>query len=185
MATVGDGLWLQRAKNAINQFTGPGQQGGKSDPISLLIGLVLHTQIRVYQGFTTIWNFGDQQWAYDTVTHDNVLASIYRAGIVGAAWELFEDILTFEKQQIHINDLISDLFQLPESMGQGKKWAGQVFSTTQKGLADVVEQSCQPTRTLLPPFADLVLRKSFLLAPPLHFSAQPLAPCETNYVAAR
>ena len=76
MAQVQDALWLSRVSVLIDEYCGPAQVGGVSDPISLVIALVLLCQLRDHQGLPTYLALTDLQWAFDTASIDGMLFHI-------------------------------------------------------------------------------------------------------------
>ena len=74
--------------------------------------------------------------------------------------------------------LLSDDFSPADGMGQGKKWAGHVFSATQVELRNIVQDSCHSTRTLLPPFAAWAIQQANALRPPALPFSQPMDPSD-------
>ena len=183
--SVNDGLWLSKTKHRYDSHSGCGQQGGKSDPISLLLALFVQAQIRAYQGLTTIWNFSDEQWAYDTATFDCMLVASFEAGIVEGAWQLLEDFLTMDTQCIELDNTVSDKFKLIAGVAQGRKWVSQVFSSVHVWLRDIVARTALTTHTWLPAFAAQALHDSLLQSPPASEVAYPRQQNTNRYIAAR
>ena len=73
MSAVQDSLWLARCKPFLESFTGYSQYGGKFDCIALIIALVVHVQIRQYQGLLSYILFADLKWAFDVANKDLML----------------------------------------------------------------------------------------------------------------
>eukprot|EP00959_Pyramimonas_sp_CCMP1952_P354351 7423348-Pyramimonas_sp.AAC.1 len=59
MASVQDALWIARNSGALEAYCGPCQQGGVGDALTLVIGLVVHAQLRHAQGLHTWWALAD------------------------------------------------------------------------------------------------------------------------------
>ena len=53
MGQIQDALWMRRNVGRIQAFCGPAQVGGVSDPVSLVVALVLLGQLRASQGLST------------------------------------------------------------------------------------------------------------------------------------
>ena len=60
--------------------------GGVSDPISVLLGLVLHAQLRSDSGVPTYWGVADLQWAFDVADIPSMKLSAFLAGVAHADW---------------------------------------------------------------------------------------------------
>eukprot|EP00959_Pyramimonas_sp_CCMP1952_P248841 5201692-Pyramimonas_sp.AAC.1 len=65
MTAVVGGLWNARRAPLLEQCCGVAQQGGVGDPISPLLALLIHAQLRRAQGLPTYWAATDLQWAFD------------------------------------------------------------------------------------------------------------------------
>ena len=57
MSAIQDALWLSRCKPFIERYTGECQLGGRYDCIAIIVALVLHAQVRHYQGLLTYFLF--------------------------------------------------------------------------------------------------------------------------------
>ena len=49
----------------LERYCGPGQVGGISDAVSLVLALVIHAQLRGHQGLATFWAMLDLRWGFD------------------------------------------------------------------------------------------------------------------------
>lgn len=77
MCAVQDALWMLRCQDLLSQYSGNNQVGGKFDAVSLLIALVVHTQLRKIQGFDTFWFELERKWAFDVANHQVMLVAAY------------------------------------------------------------------------------------------------------------
>eukprot|EP00959_Pyramimonas_sp_CCMP1952_P034593 725177-Pyramimonas_sp.AAC.1 len=93
MTSVVDGLWNLRNAPSLEKYCGVAQQGGVGDPISLLLSLLLHAQLRSAQGLATYWAVTDLQWAFDVASHLAMLFNAYEAGVRGDDWLLLDDFM--------------------------------------------------------------------------------------------
>ena len=103
MAQVQDGLWVARNAPIIERFCGPGQMGGVFDPISAVIALVLHTQLRAAQGFLTFWALADLKWAFDVADIPSMKYQLFQAGVFFSDWLVMDDIMTMDHQCIQLH----------------------------------------------------------------------------------
>ena len=183
MSVVQDRLWLSRTRDALDKFSGEFQVGGKSDAISLILAIVIVSQLRFHQGLPTILDFADQKWAYDTASLVCLLLATYEAGVVGGAWLLLDDFMRMDSQFVELRDLRSALFKLEAGVAQGKVWATHVFNALQAWLRDAVEAAIIPAHAWLPPFARQVLDAAALVAGVSSIVAAPRAPREAWKIA--
>ena len=91
MSAIQDGLWLTRCKPFLERFSSLSQFGGKYDAIALLVAVMLHVQIRDYQGLMSYVLFADMKQAFDVANKDLMLYMCYLAGITATEWLLLYD----------------------------------------------------------------------------------------------
>ena len=70
MAAVQDVLWLARFKPQFQASTGQRQMGRKLDTVLVILTVMVHVQIRHYQGVETSLLFSDIQ--FDTASDGGV-----------------------------------------------------------------------------------------------------------------
>ena len=75
MAHLADALWSMRNAALLEKYCGPEQAGGVSDPVSLILSLILLAQLRGRQGLPTYWALLDQRWAFDVADVARMLGS--------------------------------------------------------------------------------------------------------------
>ncbi|CAE7587340.1 unnamed protein product [Symbiodinium sp. CCMP2592] len=153
MAAVQDALWLARCKRQLDAFTNLRQLGGKMDTILVILAVILHVQIRHYQGVDTYLLFSDIQQAFDTASHDGMLFSVYLAGVVEVEWRLLSDFLAMDTANIMLAGLLSQVLTLRAGIPQGRKFSVQVFTALLKHFGEVLLTECSPSQSLLPDFA--------------------------------
>lgn len=95
MSAIQDGLWLTRCKPFLERFSSLSQFGGKYDAIALLVAVMLHVQIRDYQGLMSYVLFADMKQAFDFANKDLMLYMCYLAGITATEWLLLYDFFIF------------------------------------------------------------------------------------------
>ena len=128
MAHVQDGLWIARNGQALESFAGPGQVGGVSDTISLVLALLLLVQSRAHQGLPTYLVFVDLRWAFDVAIHSGMKYNAHAAGIVGEDWLLIDDFLDADTQYLQVNSLCSEPFSLGCGTAQGRRFSVHLFN---------------------------------------------------------
>ncbi|CAK0877688.1 unnamed protein product [Prorocentrum cordatum] len=69
------------------------RQGGVGDALTLVIGLVVHAQLRHAQGLHTWWALADGKWAFDVASRHAMLVGVYNAGVRGPDWLILDDVL--------------------------------------------------------------------------------------------
>ena len=65
LARIQDSLWLMRWVHVLADFAGPGQAGGRTDAVSILLSLFLHAQLRREQLLETHWASTDLISAFE------------------------------------------------------------------------------------------------------------------------
>ncbi len=141
LARVQDSLWLWRWFGTLMSFCGSDQVGGVSDPISPLLALVLHAQLRRQQGLQTIWAATDQQWAFDVANVQVMLCAAFVAGITGVDWLLLCDFLMHDQVRVQIAGVLSAAFSLQAGTGQGRPFSGAIFCGQVSLLRDEIAKS--------------------------------------------
>ncbi|CAE7226960.1 unnamed protein product, partial [Symbiodinium sp. CCMP2456] len=153
MAAVQDALWLARCKQQLEAYTDLRQLGGKMDTVLVILAVILHVQIRHYQGVDTYLLFSDIQQAFDTASHDGMLFSAYLAGVVEVEWRLLCHFLAMDTANIMLAGLLSQTLTLRAGIPQGRKFSVHVFTALLKHFGDILLFQCSPSQTLLPDFA--------------------------------
>ena len=118
---------MLRCQTLLSQFSGPNQVGGKFDAVSVLLAMIIHTQIRDYQGFATYWLELDMKWAFDIANHDVMLLTCYLAGAVGIEWMLLDDFIACDSVRIRLAGFISTAFHVIAGTAQGRKFSLHTF----------------------------------------------------------
>ena len=161
MAQIQDALWVQRNSSLLMQFCGHGQVGGVSDAPSAVAALVVHAELRNYQGLATYWASSDMRWGFDVATFAAMLFTAYQAGVTRVDWLLLDDIMAMDSQHVELNNLASDHFFLGCGVAQGRRFSIPVFNGMMRWLADEIEiVSPGGTRAWLPPFAMAALQSA-------------------------
>ena len=177
MAQIQDALWVRRNGPRLEKFCGPGQSGGAHDPISLILGLIMHVQLRAAQGLPCYLGFADLKWAFDLADLNGMRLNCYMAGIVAADWLLIDDILTLDQQCVLLHGWLSAVFTLGCGTAQGRRFSVHVFNGLLRWLPDEVEMLIGGgSRTTMPPFTREVLHRAALRSPPESTEAPPRAP---------
>ena len=138
MTAVVDGLWTLRNAPLLEVYPGVAQQGGVGDPISPLLALLLHAQLRCAQGLSTYWAVTDLQWAFDVASHQAMLLNSYEAGVCGDDWLLLDDFMSSDSQFVALRGHVTALFSLEGGTAQGRKFSLRTFNAQLKWLADEV-----------------------------------------------
>ena len=116
MSAIQDVLWLSRCKPFIERYSGECQLGGKFDCVAIIVALVLHAQVRNYQGLLTYFLFADLKWAFDVP-----FLTCYEAGIVGLDWRMLDDLFRQDVASVVVGGCLSTLLKLelgsPRSTG--------------------------------------------------------------------
>ncbi|OLP89967.1 hypothetical protein AK812_SmicGene28511 [Symbiodinium microadriaticum] len=151
LASVQDALWLGRCKHLLEVFSGHRQMGGKLDTVAVILAIVLHVQIRAFQGLYSYLLFADIKHAYDTADHDGMLLASYLAGIVEVEWRLLQDFLAMDSAVVALGGCISGAFHLRAGIPQGRhlqRWSKQLLKI---GAALFEELTVVAQQSGLPP----------------------------------
>ena len=176
MAQVQDGLWVARNAAKIERYCGPGQMGGVFDPISAIVALVLHTQLRASQGLSTYWSMADLRWAFDVADIPSMRFHLFKAGVFFNDWLVMDDIMGMDRQCIQLHGLLSVVFVLGCGTGQGRRYSVHVFNALLRWLPDEIEKATMGgTRTVLPSFAVSALRQAHAARPAQDSLSVPMA----------
>ena len=171
MAHVQDGLWMLRNKAKLVDYAGPAQTGGTMDPLSLVLGLVLHAQIRLGQSLDTFWAILDLKWAFDTAILLGMKTAVAEAGIKQLDWLLLDDIMDQDCQCLTLHGLLSPVFQLGCGTAQGRKFSVGVCNALLRNLFNEIEIVVPGgTRAVLPGFATELLSLAHNCSPVGHLT---------------
>ena len=185
LAQVQDALWLSRNARKLEAYCGPDQIGGVSDVVSAVLALILHAQLRAYQGLSTFWALADLRWAFDVAILLGMKLGCYQAGIVSTDWLLIDDIMSMDKQCLHLHGWLSETFVLGAGTAQGRRFSIHVFNGLLKWLQQDVESTLTGgTCAWLPPFAREVLEEAAQIRPLSDLDSVP-ARYASLYMAAR
>ena len=83
LAQLLDALWVERHFPCIQEYSGDSQVGGVSDPLSLVLAVVLLGEVRSYLGLAIYLAFIDLKWGFDVAGHDGMLLGIFWEGVRG------------------------------------------------------------------------------------------------------
>eukprot|EP00959_Pyramimonas_sp_CCMP1952_P468272 9492958-Pyramimonas_sp.AAC.1 len=119
MRSVVDGLWHLRNTPSLEKYCGVAQQDGVGEPISLLLSLLLHAQLRSAHGLATHWAVTNLQWAFDVASPLAMLLNACEAGVRGDDWLLLGGFLSSDAQYIALRGHVSSLFSLGGGTSQG------------------------------------------------------------------
>ena len=172
-ASVQDALWLARCQDLLDAFTGPGQVGGKSGAVLLLLALVLLTEIREYQGLDTYCLCLDLKWAFDTVPHQNILLACFEAGVVETEWEMLDDMVAQDHQFVQLGSFLSTLFRVAAGTAQGRRYSMPTFDAVMTGLRDDINDCTPCIKAKLPTFANRLLEQAENLSAASHGKPSP------------
>ena len=153
MAAVQDALWLARCKPQLEAYTGQRQMGGKLDTVLVILAVMMHVQIRHYQGVDTYLLFSDIQQAFDTASHDGMLFAAYLSGVVEVEWRLLFDFVLMDSATVMLGGFLSRALTLRAGIPQGRKFSVHVFTALLKHFSDILLRECSPAQMLLPSFA--------------------------------
>ena len=93
LAAVQDGLLLARHGLKLVRFWGADQYGGTYEAQAPVLGTFLLAQLRKAAGLPTFLNFTDQIHAFDIAHKDDIRLGLFRAGVRGKSWLVFDDQL--------------------------------------------------------------------------------------------
>ena len=130
---------MLRCQSKLEAYCGPDPVGGSSDSTSLLLALVLLTQMRRLQGLSSYWAFGDIKWAFDMANQTAMKWHVFKAGVQGLDRLLFDDFLDQDAVCCHLMHLLSDKFQLEAGTAQGRRFSLHSFNCHPR------ECACRPT----------------------------------------
>ena len=150
MANVQDGLWLLRCQHLLEAFSGPSQMGGKWDVVAVVLAVVLHLQLRQFQGLDSYVLFADLKHAYDTASKEAMLVACYAAGIVETEWQLLYDFFHMDSA---VQGTLSSAMKFGAGIPQGRKFGVHAFTSVMTFLRDLLNLCCRPAKTILPDFA--------------------------------
>ena len=174
MAQVLDAVWVRLNKGPIESFCGPGQLGGRSDPASAILAIVLLCQLRRAQGAPTYLAIADLQAAFDLADIPTMLLNISRAGVAGCCWLLMDDILNMDKQVVCLHGHLSPVFSLGQGTAQGRRFSSFLFNAFAVNLSDAMKSALPyGTCALWPPFAHQALVQADAVFPALSLDAEP------------
>jgi len=174
MASVQDALWCLRNARTIQRYCGPDQVGGVSDALSLILALLIHAQIRAYQGLATHWALTDLRWAFDVAILHGMLVACWMAGVVSVDWLLIDDFLAMDRQRVQLHGFCSETFQLGCGTAQGRRFSVFLMNALLRWLADDI-RTLLPSGTcaLLPSFACRALALANSLCPAEFVTSPP------------
>jgi len=138
MAGVQDALWLSRNASKLEEFAGAAQQGGVGDPLSLVLALVVHAQLRAEQNLPTWWALTDLRWAFDVASRPAMLIAAFAAGVTGADWLILDDTFTQDRLCVALHGSLGAVFRLGAGTAQGRRFSAHVFNGQLRWLADEV-----------------------------------------------
>ena len=153
MSAVQDALWLSRCKSFIDAFTDDAQMGGKFDCVAIMVALIMHAQVRHYQGLLTYFVFADLKWAFDVADVNLMLLTCYEAGIVGLDWQLLDDFFRQDEAVVVVGGCLSSLLKLGAGIPQGRRFSMHAFSASMKLLQHTMNSVAATSATVLPDFA--------------------------------
>ena len=87
---------MARHGQALENYMGPDQAGGITDPITHLLALLFHAQYKEQTGAGTYWAVGAIKWAFDVANIPAMLWHTLQAGITlehGCRWTIFSVLI--------------------------------------------------------------------------------------------
>ena len=177
LASLQDALWMGRCKEFLDKFTGHQQFGGKFDAVAIVVTLVLHAQLRQYQGLMTYLLFADLQQAFDMADWGLMLLTCYSAGIVGNEWLLLDDFFRQDRAAVFVSGFLSNVLRFSAGIPQGRRFSMHAFMSSMQVLRHTMDEIAETSRTVLPEFAREAMEGCWahLTAPP-DPNLVPLAP---------
>ena len=115
---VSDQLLIHLDTNNILTSSQYGFRNGRSTEMAL-VNFTNDIAESFDKGKYVLAAFLDLSKAFDTVSHDILLAKLYYYGIRGSAWSWFADYLKNRKQCVRYNNSISTLKDIRCSVPQG------------------------------------------------------------------
>ncbi|CAE8646774.1 unnamed protein product [Polarella glacialis] len=165
LLAVVDSLWLRRCRLRIETFVGPNQMGGRFDAVVAVVVVILLVQLRSYQGLDSYLFQADAQWAFDTASHHATLLAVYSAGVAGAEWRLFDDMISMDKVSVQLTGVVSQTFSFVAGIAQGRKLSLHTFMSGFSLLEDIMNAVQRTASPILPSFARDVLDTVARMAP--------------------
>ena len=153
MSAIQDGLWLTRCKPFLERFSSLSQFGGKYDAIALLVAVMLHVQIRDYQGLMSYVLFADMKQAFDVANKDLMLYMCYLAGITATEWLLLYDFFNQDTAAVQVGGFLTGMMKFAAGIPQGRRFSLHTFTAGMHALKIIMESVCPTSCTFLPPFA--------------------------------
>ena len=153
MSAIQDSLWLARCKPFLETFSGFNQFGGKYDAIALVLAVLLHVQIRDYQGLLSYVLFADLKHAFDVANKDLMLYMSYLAGITATEWLLLYDFFDRDRAAVQVGGFLTGLMKFAAGIPQGRRFSLHTFTAAMHALRMIMESVCPTSCTILPPFA--------------------------------
>lgn len=77
LASLQESLWLLRWGKFLDKLTCDFQLGGKHDCVAIVVALVIHAQVRHYQGLLSYLFFADVKYAFDLADWNLMLCACY------------------------------------------------------------------------------------------------------------
>lgn len=174
LAQVLDAVWVRQNKSLIEAFCGPGQLGGRSDPASAILAIVMLCQLREAQGAATYLAIADLQAAFDLADIPTMLLNIFKAGVMGCWWLLMDDILGLDQQVVCLHGFLSAIFSLGQGTAQGRRFSSFLFNAFAVNLSDAIKTVVpHGTCALWPPFAYQALVDADKIKPAESLDAPP------------
>ncbi|CAK0833195.1 unnamed protein product [Prorocentrum cordatum] len=174
MASVQDAAWIARNGAKIEAYCGPAQQGGVGDPVSLVIALTMHAQLRHSQNLPTWLAVADNKWAFDVASVNGMLCGAFHAGVRGADWLMLDDILAQDHQAVGLHNLLSPVFALGCGTAQGRRFSVHICNAQLKALPDEIAAAVPGgCATVVPPLARRALQSACVVSPPTDVEAMP------------
>ena len=174
MAQVQDALWMSRNGKLLERFCGPGQVGGIADPTSLVLALVILSQLREHQGLPTYIALTDLKWGFDLASIDGMLLASFSVGVNGTDWLLLDDILDQDKRVLEMHGILSAVFVLGCGTAQGRRFSVHTFNGLMKIFADDLQHAVVGgTCAVAPSFAREVLLAAAHAVPASATDAEP------------
>ena len=169
LSSLQDSLWMGRCKPFLDQYTGHMQFGGKFDAVAVVVTLVLHAQLRQYQGLLTYLLFADLKYAFDVADWNLMLLSCFSAGVVGKEWLLLDDFFQQDHAAVVISGFLSTILKGSAGIPQGRRFSMHAFMSSMHVLRQVMDAVAATSRALLPDFARAAMEgcwTRFIPAPP-------------------
>ena len=140
MASLQVALWVGRNGKRLEDYAGIDQHGGVGDPLMMVFALVLHIQLRYFQGLDTWLALADLKLVFDVADIPSMLVCAFEAGVCGEDWLLLDDFISMDRQRISLMGLLSPLFVLGCGKAQGRRFSDQVFNSFLRWLKEEVKK---------------------------------------------